>query len=232
MALRLLRTTRRCGRSWRHCQPTSCTPAAPSCPSEVRTEADNERSWSRLDERIAENEARLDAIAERYATLGEPPSRFARREVRDDYRREVGDLELRDRLARREAEKLEAERAGLAPVEHGARAEVAVIEHLIGGRERSRLEAVRLDPPDYITRELGERPSDPRRQAHWDKAVRGIERYRQQHGIEDRDTALGTTPKDRTGEMAQKARESLRRSQEALQLKQVRTVERSQGLGL
>ena len=201
--------------------------------SEVRSEADNQRAWSSLDERTTENEARLDAIAERYAKLGEPPSRFARREVRDEYRREVGDLELHDRLARREAAKLEAERASLVPAEYDARAEAAVIEHLIGGRERSRLEAVRLDPPDYIVKELGERPSDPSKRVHWDRAVRGIESYRQQHRIEDRDNALGGEPKDRSAEHAQRqARESLRRSQEALQLRQVRTVERSQGIGL
>ncbi len=65
--------------------------------SEVRAEADNQRAWASLEERIAENEARLDAIAERYASLGEPPSRFARREVRYEYRREVGDLRAAER---------------------------------------------------------------------------------------------------------------------------------------
>jgi hypothetical protein len=201
--------------------------------SEVRAEADNQRAWSSLEERTAENEARLDAIAEGYAKLGEPPSRFARREVRDEYRREVGDPELHERLARREAAKLEAERAGLAPTEHEARAEAAVIEHLVGGRERSRLEAVRLAPPGYITKELGERPSDPSKRVHWDRAVRGIESYRQQHGIEDRDIALGGKPKDRSAELAQRqARESLQRGQRSLQMKQARTVQRSQGIEL
>lgn len=201
--------------------------------SEARAEAHSQRAWDSLARRLAENEARMDSIAERYAKLGEPPSRFARREVRDAYSRESGGLRLRDELAREEAGRLEAERAELAPVEHQARAEAAVIEHLIGERQRARLEAIRLDPPDYIVNELGQRPSDLTQRVHWDKAVRGIEGYRQQHGIGNRDNALGGKPKDRSAERAQRqARESLRRSQEALRIKRERTVERSQEIGL
>jgi hypothetical protein len=201
--------------------------------SEVRAEAANQRAWGSLEEQSAENEARLDSIAERYANLDEPPSRFARREIRDEYSREVGELRLRDEMAREAAAKLEAERASLAPTEHAAGAEAAVIEHLIGERQRARLEAVRLDPPDYITKELGPRPSDPTKREHWDKAVRGIEGYRQQHGIGDRDNALGGKPKDRTAELAQQqARQSLQRSQRSLEIRQARTIEMSQGIEL
>jgi hypothetical protein len=199
--------------------------------SEVRAEADNQRAWETFSERKAENDARIETVDEGYAALGEPPSRFARREVRDEYGRRVADLEMRERLMGKEAERLEAEQAGKSPIEHQARAEVAVIEHLIGGRERARLEAVRLDPPDYIRRELGKRPSDPRKQAQWDQAVRGVERYRQQHGIVDRDNALGGAPKDRSAELAQQqARRSLQRSQEALRLRKAQTVEPQRAL--
>ena len=201
--------------------------------SEVRAEADNQRAWGSLEKRIAENEARLDAIAEHYGSLGEPPSRFARREVRSEYNREVARLQTSENMAREEAAKLEAQRAELAPTEHAARAEAAVIEHLIGERQRARLEAVRIKPPDYITKELGPRPSDPAKREHWDKAVRGIEGYRQEHGIGDRDNALGGKPKDRSAELAQQqARQSLQRLQRSLQLRQARTIEQSQGIEL
>ena len=128
---------------------------------------------------------------------------------------------------------LEAKRAELAPTEHAARAEAAVIEHLVGERQRARLEAIRLNPPDYITKELGPRPSDPAKREHWDKAVGGIEGYRQQHGIRDRDNALGGKPKDRSAELAQQqARQSLQRLQRSLQIRQARTIEQSQGIEL
>lgn len=169
----------------------------------------------------------------RSTSINEPSSRFVRREVRYEYSREVAELRARENMAREETARLEAERAELAPTEHAARAEDAVIEHLVAERQRARLEAVRLDPPDYITQELGQRPSDPAKRGHWDKAVRGIKGYRQQHGIGDRDTALGGKPKDRSAELAQQqARQSLQRSQRSLQIRQARTIEQSQGIEL
>ena len=95
-------------------------------------------------------------------------------------------------------ERLRAERAELPPVEHRARAEVAVIDHLLAERERVAFTAARISPPDYITAELGERPSNPQKREAWDRAVRGIEGYRQRHGIGDRDNALGLQPKSGT----------------------------------
>jgi hypothetical protein len=201
--------------------------------SEVRAEADNQGAWGSLEKRIAENEARLDAIAESYGNLGEPPSRFAPREVRSEYNRELALLQTSENMAREEAAKLEAQRAELAPTEHAARAEAAVIEHLAGERLKARLEAIRLNTPDYITKELGQRPSDPSKRQHWDKAVRGIEGYRQEHGIRDKDSALGAKPRDRSAELAQRqARHSLQRSQRSLQIQQARTVEMSRGIEL
>ena len=58
-------------------------------------------------------------------------------------------------------------------------------------RERVAATAARISPPDYIKRELGERPSDPTKARAWDKAVRGIEGYRVRNGVRDRDSALG-----------------------------------------
>ena len=53
------------------------------------------------------------------------------------------------------------------------RAKAAVAEHLLSERERAAATAARLSPPDYIKRELGERPSDPTKARAWDKAVQG-----------------------------------------------------------
>ncbi len=130
----------------------------------------------------------------------------------------------RDQLVAR----LRSEREALPPVEHQARAEMAVIDHLLAERERAALAAARVSPPDYITAELGERPDDPVKRQSWDRAVLGIEGYRQRHGIGDRDSALGAEPGDRTARLArEQARDSIRRAQRSLGLEQAPVSERA-----
>ena len=109
---------------------------------------------------------------------------------------------------------------------------MAVAEHVLAERERAATTAARLSPPDYIKRELGERPSDPTKARAWDKAVRGVEGYRVRHGVRDRDNALGPKPKDRAAQAEQRrVRERLQRTQRELKLKH-RALERSTGLGI
>lgn len=86
-------------------------------------------------------------------------------------------------MSREAAAQMGAELRQLPPVEHDVRAEVAVIDHLLSERERLAFAAARVRPPDYITKELGERPSDPRKREAWDKAVRGVEGYRLRNGV-------------------------------------------------
>jgi hypothetical protein len=125
-----------------------------------------------------------------------------------------------------------AEHAQLPEVGHEARAKMAVAEHVLAERERAAATAARISPPDYIKRELGERPSDPTKARAWDKAVREIEGYRVRNGVRDRDNALGPKPQDRTAQAEQRrVRERLQRAQRELKLKQ-RTLERSKGLGI
>jgi conjugative relaxase-like TrwC/TraI family protein len=125
-----------------------------------------------------------------------------------------------------------AEREQLPEVGHEARAKMAVAEHVLAERERAAATAARLSPPDYIKRELGERPSDPTKARAWDKAVRGVEGYRVRNGVRDRDSALGPKPKGHAAEAEQRrVRERLQRTQRELKLKQ-RTLERSKGLGI
>ncbi|MGN6257928.1 MAG: MobF family relaxase [Solirubrobacterales bacterium] len=128
-----------------------------------------------------------------------------------------------------------AERAQLPEVGHEARARMAVAEHLLAERERVAATAARFSPPDYIKRELGERPSDPTKARAWDKAVRGIEGYRTRNGVRDRHNALGSTPKDHAAQAEQRrVRERLQRTQRQLGLKRQlqRAARRSLGLGI
>jgi hypothetical protein len=128
-----------------------------------------------------------------------------------------------------------AEREQLPEVGHKARAKMAVAEHILAERERLAATAARLSPPDYIKRELGERPSDPAKARAWDRAVRGIEGYRTRNGVRDKHSALGAKPKDHAAQAEQRrVRERLQRAQRQLGLKRQlqRAARRSLGLGI
>jgi hypothetical protein len=65
--------------------------------------------------------------------------------------------------------------------------------------------------------------------------VRGIEGYRQQHGVVDRDNALGAEPKSQAGRAAREAQERrLRESQQELgrEATATRTQTLSKGMGI
>ena len=128
-----------------------------------------------------------------------------------------------------------AEREQLPEVGYEARARMAVAEHVLAEREGAAATAARISPPDYIKRELGERPSDPTKARAWDKAVRGIEGYRTRNGVRDRHNALGREPKDRAAQAEQRrVRERLQLAQRQLGLKRQlqRAARRSLGLGI
>ncbi len=137
-------------------------------------------------------------------------------------------------LARIEEAGAELER--LPEIDHQARAEAAVAEHVLAERARAAATAARLSPPDYITAELGERPSDPTKARQWDTAVRGIEGFRTRNGVMDRDGALGPKSKDLTHQAEQRqARERIQLAQRQLRLQhrqQERAVEHPAGRGI
>ncbi|MFN8203590.1 MAG: hypothetical protein U0S48_13550 [Solirubrobacteraceae bacterium] len=61
------------------------------------------------------------------------------------------------------------------------------------------MRTVIVDPPSYVTDELGRRPTDSlQRQRAWDRGARTIESYRQHHGatIDPTEPGLGTRPHD------------------------------------
>lgn len=68
---------------------------------------------------------------------------------------------------------------------HEVRTEAAVADHILNERVRAAATAARITPPDYITAELGQRPSDPTKAREWDRAVGGIEGYRTRNGVGD-----------------------------------------------
>jgi hypothetical protein len=148
-------------------------------------------------------------------------------------RRSEGErIERAGRSTYEQIQELEAERRQLPEAEHQARAEVAVIDHLIAERERVAMVAARISPPSYITKELGVRPSDPLKRASWEKAVRGIERYRAAESIGDRDSALGPRPEHgvRRSEWDRQQRrlqETLRRLERTQAIERVRATKRS-----
>ena len=201
--------------------------------SEAGAEAGAARVTEELASRITKARHHADDAAEGIRRLGPEPRGLRRRAERDEHREAVANLSLRERQARGVAARLEADLSERPAVEHCARAEGAVVDHLIEERVRARLAAVRLDPPTYIVAELGERPSDPARRRAWDEAVAGIERYRQEHGIGDRDSTLGPQPQEVSARLRQeRARKSIQRAQSELGLEQAPAVGRTIDLGI
>lgn len=196
--------------------------------SEAGAEHRADRTREELTKRIINADRQLDSAAAQAERLDELP-----------WRRRNSERERLEEMTRHwteRANQLEAERVQAPPPDFRARAEVAVIDHVLGERERAALLAVQISPPPYIAAELGERPSEKGlKRSEWDGAVQGIERYRQRHGIGDRDTALGGEPRDAAARRERAAaRESIQRAQQRLGIEreQARVVERSRSIGI
>jgi hypothetical protein len=201
---------------------------------ELRAEAGAERrteeSHDRLAEQVARADRNLDRIAEQAERVGELP----RRQRRSELER----LQTQADRSSEAADRLEGQQRGLAPVEHRARAESAVIDYLLAERQRAELAALRISPPPYIVKELGERPNDLPKRSTWDRAAQAIESYRKENGVRDRDSALGPRP-DHGAKRAQweaqqrRLRESQRRlgREQAHSREAQRGAQRSLGIG-
>jgi AAA domain/TrwC relaxase len=114
------------------------------------------------------------------------------------------------------------------------RSELDAVEQVLSDRRAPQIAAARIEPPQYIVRELGERPADPAKRESWDLGVKKIESYRQEHGVTDKSRAFGTRPQERSAPKA--AERSLRRIQRELglkrQLARARRAERGIGRGI
>ncbi len=182
----------------------------------------NERDRAQLQRRIEQQFEFLAGMDVQRKRAGELPRKLRRSELERIDRTEAS--------TQRSLAQMEAELRQMPPVVHSARCELAAAEQVLDERLRAAVLAVRLAPPTYITRELGERPLDRTRQRAWDRGVAEIEGYRQRHGIKDPNRALG---RERAREIEQRA--ALRRIHEAqrlLGLGQHASRERDLGRGM
>lgn len=182
---------------------------------------------------------RRDALRERiergydglelYEARREAAEALPRRERKDELRR----IDGMESASRRQLSRLEAEMQETPTPGDAARREFAVADQVLAERRQLAITAARLSPPTYITKELGERPTDPAKRVAWDRGVAGIERYRQEHGIKDPSKAFGLEAK-RGAERArqQAATRRLQEIQRALGLGQHAARARQLGRGL
>ncbi len=193
--------------------------------AEINAERMNEQAHSVLVRRIEGTETWSERAAAAVDRVADLPRRQRKRE--EERVAETA------RDSERALEDIKSEQSRLPEIRHDARAEASVIEHLLAERERASLAAVRISPPDYITRELGERPADPGKRREWDGAVRRIERYRERHGVRDQEHALGREPEDRSGRAVREAEQRrLRESQRRLELVHERSLSRERSIGM
>jgi conjugative relaxase-like TrwC/TraI family protein len=161
-----------------------------------------------------------------YATRQREAAEAAPRKVR---REALPEAEAREADTRERIEELRAELREMPPVRHEARAELANADLVLAERRQAAITAAKLSPPHYITKELGERPSDPEKLKTWDKGVSEIERYRQDHGIKDPDHALGRERGHEHDWSRDQARQRLQQRQAELQRAQSRSMSREAG---
>jgi conjugative relaxase-like TrwC/TraI family protein len=166
-----------------------------------------------------------NAVAHREAVEA-APRRERKRELPRALEREAKSREeLQARLTR--ARQLE-------PVTDTASRQKALAGQVLAERRELAITAARLSPPSYITKELGERPSDPAKRKAWERGVERIERYRQEHGITDPQRALGSQAEGLDRIPQRQAERTLRESQRSLgrqmEATQARDLGRSHGL--
>ena len=109
------------------------------------------------------------------------------------------------------SERLAEETAKLAQMEppsSEARREREIADQLLATRSAQALAAARIEPPSYIVKELGQRPTDPAKAKTWDRGVQDVESYRLEHGVRDTRSAFGREPQDA---VARAVREAARR---------------------
>jgi hypothetical protein len=193
----------------------------------ARGETNEESAYQHQQGHVAERQRQYaDAVATREAAEG--LGWRERRQVLPEAQR--CEQMIGERL-REETAKLER----LAPPSAEARHEHEISGELLAKREERMLLALRISPPAYVVKELGERPTDPVKAKAWDDGVRGIESYRSEHAVTDRLSALGREPErgswDRLAH--DRAQDRIREAQRRLGRQQQldRSMERSHDAG-
>lgn len=199
--------------------------------SAARTEARAAERYEGLQERLETNRADYEKARQRRQEV----EALSRRERKRELDRALGDEGFHQAKANMtEAKAQEIEHPG-----QEARREHEVARQVRIEREAQEVLATRLSPPSYISRELGQRPTESSKAREWDHGALGIERYRREYGVTDRNSALGKQPQTGFQRAAHEAAERrLRQAQQRLHLHQQlkRTMERvreaGRGLGL
>jgi hypothetical protein len=190
----------------------------------ARFEAEHERQYARQAREVEHRQREYAKAVERREALEAAGWRERRQSL--PYARESEQL-LSERLAEN-VKRLES----MEPPSDAARRERDAIDRLLGEREGRMLTAARIQPPDYITKELGERPADLAKAKAWDSGVKTIEGYRHEHGVTDKRSAFGREPQSPAQQLArERALRQLREAQLRLgrerQLKRERQLTRS-----
>ena len=156
--------------------------------------------------------AALDEVATRGRDEGAGDEAFGRRagipqataEGTPPARRHAADPAAQPRPLRTAGRRLDREIAALHASQHrrashlaahrADRIELDAIGEVLDERLRQQTNRAVADPPSYITKILGPRPASGAKDRAWVRAVVAIERYRVEHDITDRRTAIGPEP--------------------------------------
>lgn len=155
---------------------------------------------------------------------------------RRERKREIPFARSQEDMYRHNAEQVLERVRAVEPPTNAARRAHNIACGELAERDARELLAIRLSTPSYVTRELGERPSDPHMARTWDRGVTAIQGYRRGREITDVTSALGERPKagiDRAAqETAQRrVREVQRRLGLQQQLERTQSLERDTGIG-
>ncbi len=113
---------------------------------------------------------------------------------RRERREQLPDALTREETWRQAVDRRTAALEQIEPPGTEARRERELAQQLLDQRAAKALAAARIEPPSYIVKELGERPTEPSKARVWDQGVRKVERYRLERGVIDRESAFGPKP--------------------------------------
>lgn len=157
------------------------------------------------------------------------------RRERKRYQDELARIDSAEARSLRQIGRLEAEERENPAPGNAARREFAVADQVLAERRRLAITAAKVSPPPYVTKELGERPSDPAKRKVWDRGVAQIEGYRQRNGVTDQRNAFGKDAKGAEHARQERAQRRLLQAQRELGLAQraarTRDLGRSMGIG-
>lgn len=159
---------------------------------------------------------------------------------RRERRRELPVALEREANAREELRIREQARDRHGPSGDEARRERQIARQVLAERAEPAILAARLSPPEYVLRELGERPNDPAKAKAWDNGIRSIETYRHEHGITDTGNALGREAEggrdrrayDRASDAVREAQRRLERQQHDRSMQRGHDAGRDMGMDI